>query len=96
MGSYNLQKFNTKFNVKDKNTITNFLMQKVEELVGIKKDKEEFVKTKISDIGLDSLSIFELVMMIEEEFKVEVDDQFLIEEPTFEKIINLIYSNENS
>ena len=96
MGSYNLQKFNTKFNVKDKNTITNFLMQKVEELVGIKKDKEEFVKTKISDIGLDSLSIFELVMMIEEEFKVEIDDQFLIEEPTFEKIINLIYSNENS
>ena len=74
--------------MKDKNTITNFLMQKVEELVGIKKDKEEFVKTKISDIGLDSLSIFELVMMIEEEFKVEVDDQFLIEEPTFEKIIN--------
>ena len=71
-------------------------MQKVEELIGIKKDKEEFVKTKISDIGLDSLSIFELVMMIEEEFKVEVDDQFLIEEPTFEKIINLIYSNENS
>ena len=96
MGSYNQQKFNTKFNVKEKNTITNFLMQKVEELVGIKKDKEEFVKTKISDIGLDSLSIFELVMMIEEEFKVEIDDQFLIEEPTFEKIINLIYSNENS
>ena len=96
MGSYNLQKFNTKFNVKDKNTITNFLMQKVEELVGIEKSKEEFVKTKISEVGLDSLSIFELVMMIEEEFKVEIDDQFLIEEPTFEQVINLIYSNENS
>ena len=82
--------------MEDIKKIENFLFQKVEELVGIEKSKEEVVKTKISEVGLDSLSIFELVMMIEEEFKVEIDDQFLIEEPTFEQVINLIYSNESS
>lgn len=78
--------------MKDKNFIENYLLNKVKELVGYKNNKEEFVKTKISEIGLDSLSIFELIMMIEEEFKVEINDQFLTEEPTFEEIINLIYS----
>ena len=72
--------------------IETFLINKVEELTGLKNNREEFLKTKISDIGLDSLSIFDLIMMLEQEFDCEIEDQFLSNEPTFEEISNYISS----
>ena len=69
--------------------IETFLINKVEELTGLKNNREEFLKTKISDIGLDSLSIFDLVMMVEEEFDCEIADQFLSDDPTLNKLVIL-------
>lgn len=47
------------------------LIQNHLELEGITNDTDEF----ISDLGVDSLEVLEMILMLEEEFDIEIPDE---------------------
>lgn len=45
----------------------------------------------LKELGLDSLDTVEMIMIIEDEFRIQITDEYLSTEPTLAELIDHIY-----
>lgn len=74
------------------------MFEKVKRLLanqlGIKEEKITLNSRVIEDLGADSLDVVELLMLLEEEFGIEVSEQEAIKLKTVADIVNIIESKK--
>ncbi len=67
----------------------------VAEKVGVEPDEITMDTSFADDLEADSITLFELVMALEDEFEIEIDDESIKQITTVGDIVNYLEENTN-
>ncbi len=67
----------------------------VAEKVGVEPDEITMETSFADDLEADSITLFELVMALEDEFEIEIDDESIEQITTVGDIVNYLEDNTN-
>ena len=67
----------------------------VAEKVGVEPDEITMETSFADDLKADSITLFELVMALEDEFEIEIDDESIEQITTVGDIVNYLEDNTN-
>ncbi len=67
----------------------------VAEKVGVEPDEITMETSFADDLEADSITLFELVMALEDEFEIEIDDESIEQITTVGDIVNYLEENTN-
>ncbi len=67
----------------------------VAEKVGVEPDEITMDTSFADDLEADSITLFELVMALEDEFEIEIDDESIEQITTVGDIVNYLEENTN-
>ncbi len=68
----------------------------VAEKVGVEPDEITMETSFADDLEADSITLFELVMALEDEFEIEIDDESIEQITTVGDIVNYLEENTNN
>lgn len=68
----------------------NKIRKMLSEQLGIEEDKIELTSNVVTELGADSLDVVELLMVLEDEFGIEISEEKALTLTTVQDIVNLI------
>lgn len=77
-------------------TTSDILIPMVADQLGVELDRVTLEAKFVDDLDADSLDVVELVMNVEEEFKIEIDDTRAGEMETVQDVVDYIESANES